>query len=53
MASGMESHECEIAIALDFANLFPIPAKLQILKPNFVVGLLTRPFEGFRPTMVT
>jgi hypothetical protein len=53
MAGGVESHKCQVAIRLDFADLFAIPTNLQIFKPNFIVSFLAGPFEGFGPGMVT
>ena len=53
MACSMKSHECEIAVVLDFANLSAVTAELQILERHFVVSLLPRPFEGFSPSFVS
>ena len=49
----MKSHEREIAVVFDFANLSAVTTELQILERHFVVSLLPRPFEGFGPTFVT
>ena len=53
MASSMKSHECEITVVLDFANLSAITAKFQILKCHFVVSFLARPFESLGPCLIT
>ena len=52
MPCSMKSHECEITVVLDFANLLAITPELQILKCHFVVRLLPRPFEGLGPSLV-
>ena len=52
MASSMKSHECEIAVVLDFANLSAVTAELQIFERDFVVSLLPRPFEGLSPSLI-
>ena len=48
----MKSHECEITVVLDFANLSAITAELQVLERHFVVSLLPGPFEGLSPSLV-
>lgn len=53
MASRVESHEGEIAIALDLTDLLTTTTKLQVLEPSLVIGFLTRPLKRFGPCMVT
>ena len=55
MASRMESHEGEIAIALDLTDLLTTTTttKLQVLEPSLIIGFLTRPLKRFGPCMVT
>ena len=52
MSGGMESHESEIAVTLDLANLPSVSTKLEILHSDFVVGLLPRPFQCFSPGLI-
>jgi len=53
VASRVESHEGEIAIALNLANLLAVTAKLQILESDLVISLLTGPLKCFSPCTVT
>ena len=52
MSGRVESHESEIAIALDLADLLSISTKFEILHFDFIVGLLARPFQCFSPGLV-
>lgn len=52
MPCSMKSHECEVTVVLDFANLPAIPAELQIFECHFVVSFLSRPFESLGPGLV-
>lgn len=53
MARPHNTHEREIAVALDFSNRLAVPTEFQIFEFNFVVSFLARPFESFGPSFVT
>jgi len=49
----MDRHEGEIATALNLPNLASVTVNLEIFELNFIEGLLARPLESFRPTLIT
>ena len=53
MTTGVKPHESEIAIALDFANLPALACEIKVLKFNFVISPLSRPFQCLGPPTVT
>lgn len=53
MTTSVKSHEGEVAVAFDLSNLFAVAPKFQVLKPNLIVSILTRPFECLSPPLIT
>jgi len=52
VASGEDSHKGKVAAALNLA-IFITTAELQVVQASLVEGLLARPFESLRPSLVT
>lgn len=52
MTTCMKSHEGQIAVTLDLADLLAIAAKLQVFEFDLIVSLLPGPLESFGPRLV-
>ena len=53
MSGGKQSHECEVAAALDLSDLASVAVKVQITTLDFVERLLARPLKSLSPGFVT
>lgn len=53
MTTSVKSHEGEVAVAFNLANLVAVSPKFQVLKPNLIVSFLTGPFKGLSPPLIT
>lgn len=53
VATGVESHEGEVARRLDGTDLAAVRLELQVLERGLDVGLLARPFELLGPGEVS
>ena len=53
MARCVDSHECQVAAALDFTSLLAVSTKLEIGTANFAICFASVPFQCIGPYVIS